>query len=91
MVSSPFFLQVVNSVVGDFHFFFQHREALGEPVMVPDLPGQLLNLGIGDSLGNLNCCCTFLPLLRLVMMTPISDRPPVISATMILSIWSPFK
>ena len=45
--------QVVNSVVGDFHFFFQHREALGEPVMVPDLPGQLLNFGIRDGLGNL--------------------------------------
>ena len=53
MVSSPFFLQVVNPMVGNLHFFFQDGHSVGKPIVVPDLTGHLLNFGIRDGLGNL--------------------------------------
>ena len=37
-------------MIGDLHFFFQHRYTLGEVVVGPDFPRQLLQLGVGDGL-----------------------------------------
>ena len=46
-------LQVVNPMIGDLHFFLQHRHSVSETIVIPDFPGQLLNLGVCDRLRNL--------------------------------------
>ena len=42
--------QIRDPVVDDFDLLLQHRDTAGKVVMLPDLPGKLLQLGVGDGL-----------------------------------------
>ena len=43
-------LQVLDSVVNDLNLLLHHGHTPGEVVMLPDFPGQLVQLGFRDSL-----------------------------------------
>lgn len=51
----PFFFvfmifQIGDAVIGHLHLLFQHGDSLGKVVVLPHLAGQLLKLGVRDSL-----------------------------------------
>nr|DAL62853.1 MAG TPA_asm: hypothetical protein [Caudoviricetes sp.] len=47
---SSLFFEICNAVVCHLHLLFQHRDALGEVVVCPNFPGQLVQLSVGNGL-----------------------------------------